>query len=238
MKKILICDDEVIILQGIRRILEGLYSNLEIKTANNGMDGYKLIAVWEPDVVITDIRMSVMDGLAMMERAAAEGISPRCIIISAYRDFEYARTAMRCGVQDYIIKPVNRFELADCVHKLLGPEEASASTGSCEKSSEDNVIIARAVQYIENNFYRNINLEEVSQTVDMNTAYFSTMFKKHTGKKYIDYLTDLRMEKARNLITNTNLKIVNIAQMVGYNSTKHFARIYKEKYGVTPGSDR
>lgn len=238
MKKILICDDEVIILQGIQRILEGLYSDLEIKTADNGMDGYKLIAVWEPDVVITDIRMPVMDGLAMMEKAAAEGISPRCIIISAYRDFEYARTAIRCGVEDYIVKPVNRFELADCVQKLLGLEKVFENGDICKKVPEENAAIGRAVQYIENNFYRNINLEEVSQTVDMNTAYFSTMFKKHTGKKYIDYLTDLRMEKARNLITGTNLKIVSIAQMVGYNSTKHFARIYKEKYGVTPGKDR
>ena len=72
----------------------------------------------------------------------------------------------------------------------------------------------------------------------MNTAYFSTLFKKQTGKKYIDYVTDLRMEKARKLILNTDLKIGAIAEMVGYGSTKHFTRIYKEKFGTTPNADR
>ena len=78
----------------------------------------------------------------------------------------------------------------------------------------------------------------MSQAVHMNTAYFSTLFKKQTGKKYIDYVTDLRMEKARKLILNTDLKIGAIAEMVGYGSTKHFTRIYKEKFGTTPNADR
>lgn len=238
MKKILICEDEVIIRQGIGRILEGIYGSLELREAGNGEEGYRLMAVWNPDLVITDIRMPVMDGLAMMEKAIATGITTRFIVISAYRDFEYARTAIRCGVKDYIVKPINRFELADCVKRLLGSEEAESGVEEKQELAEDGGSIGRAIQYIENNFYRNISLEEVSQSVHMNTAYFSTMFKKQTGRKYIDYLTDLRMEKARNLLENTDLKIGNIAMMVGYSSTKHFARVYKEKYGVTPGSSR
>jgi len=238
VKKILICEDEVIIRQGIGRILEGIYGSLELREAGNGEEGYRLMAVWNPDLVITDIRMPVMDGLAMMEKAIATGITTRFIVISAYRDFEYARTAIRCGVKDYIVKPINRFELADCVKRLLGSEEAEAGVEEKQEPAEDGGSIGRAIQYIENNFYRNISLEEVSQSVHMNTAYFSTMFKKQTGRKYIDYLTDLRMEKARNLLENTDLKIGNIAMMVGYSSTKHFTRVYKEKYGVTPGSSR
>ncbi len=174
----------------------------------------------------------------MIEKAQADGITTQYVVISAYRDFEYARTAIRCGVREYILKPVNRFELTDCVSRLLDmkePEDVEEETGT---APEESGSIGRAVQYIENNFYRNISLEEVSQVVHMNTAYFSTLFKKQTGKKYIDYVTDLRMEKARKLILNTDLKIVNIAEMVGYSSTKHFARIYKEKYGVTPNGER
>ena len=160
------------------------------------------------------------------------------MVISAYRDFEYARMAIRCGVREYILKPVNRFELTDCTSRLLGIREQAETKEEKGTVPEESGSIGRAVQYIENNFYRNISLEEVSQVVHMNTAYFSTLFKKQTGKKYIDYVTDLRMEKARKLILNTDLKIVNIAEMVGYSSTKHFARIYKEKYGVTPNGER
>ena len=238
MRKILICDDEAILRQGIRKILETCYRDMEIRECSDGMEGYKTMAVWNPDAVITDIRMPVLDGLAMIEKAQADGITAQYVVISAYRDFEYARTAIRCGVREYILKPVNRFELTDCVSRLLDmkePEDVEEETGT---APEESGSIGRAVQYIENNFYRNISLEEVSQVVHMNTAYFSTLFKKQTGKKYIDYVTDLRMEKARKLILNTDLKIVNIAEMVGYSSTKHFARIYKEKYGVTPNGER
>ena len=238
MIKNLICDDEAIIRQGIRKILENFYGDIEVRECGDGMEGYKTMAVWNPDAVITDIRMPVLDGLAMIEKALAAGITTQYVVISAYRDFEYARTAIRCGVREYILKPVNRFELTDCTSRLLGIREQAETKEEKGTVPEESGSIGRAVQYIENNFYRNISLEEVSQVVHMNTAYFSTLFKKQTGKKYIDYVTDLRMEKARKLILNTDLKIVNIAEMVGYSSTKHFARIYKEKYGVTPNGER
>lgn len=245
MKKILICDDEAIIRMGIRKLLEQYRNDLEIRDCADGREGYKVMAVWNPDAVITDIRMPVMDGLAMIERAEEAGLTAKYVVISAYRDFEYARTAIRCGVREYILKPINRFELTDCLERLLGEVGKTEKEGEEPAFAEDdgsiakdNGSIAKAIRYIENNFYRSISLEEVSRTVQMNSAYFSTLFRRQTGKKYIDYITDLRMKKARNLIQNTDLKIVDIAQMVGYSSTKHFARIYKEKYGTTPNEGR
>ena len=95
MRKILICDDEAIIRQGIRKILETCYRDMEIRECSDGMEGSKTMAVWNPDAVITDIRMPVLDGLAMIEKAQADGITAQYVVISAYRDFEYARTAMR-----------------------------------------------------------------------------------------------------------------------------------------------
>lgn len=238
MKKILICDDEAVIRLGIRKLLEQYRDDLVIRDCGDGMEGYKVMAVWNPDVVITDIRMPVLDGLAMIEKALEAGLSAKYVIISAYRDFEYARTAIRCGVKEYILKPVNRFELTDCLRRLLGAGGRAEREEERPAAAEENGSIAKAIRYIENNFYRNISLKEVSLSVQMNPAYFSTLFRRETGKKYIDYITDLRMEKARNLIQNTDLKIVNIAQMVGYASTKHFARVYKEKYGATPNAER
>lgn len=241
MKRILVCEDEDLIRKGICKIVESVCKEAEVRESDNGMEGYKIISMWNPHVVITDIRMPVMDGLSMIERARGEGARCSYVVISAYRDFEYARTAIRCGVREYILKPLNRFEVAACLERLLDMK-AGEGTGEADRGSteagEDGGSIGKAIQYIENNFYRSISLEEVSQAVHMNTAYFSTLFKKQTGKKYIDYVTDLRMEKARRLILNTDLKIGSIAGMVGYGSTKHFTRIYKEKFGTTPNADR
>ncbi len=239
MKRILVCEDEVLIRKGICKIVESVCQDAQIQECDNGMEGYKAIAMWEPHVVITDIRMPVMDGLTMIEKAQDDGAQCSYVIISAYRDFEYARTAIRCGVREYLLKPLNRFEVTACLERLLDIKaEVKAAGSTTAETADDGGSIGKAIHYIENHFYSSISLEEVSQAVNMNTAYFSTLFKKQTGKKYIDYVTDLRMEKARNLILNTDLKIGAIAEMVGYGSTKHFTRIYKEKFGTTPNADR
>ena len=238
--RILIVEDEVMIREGLARLIKSHTGHTVIGEASNGQEGLSLALRFKPDLVITDIRMPVMDGLAMIEKAQADGAQCSYVIISAYRDFEYARTAIRCGVREYILKPLNRFEVAACLERLLDMKAETMRTedGEKEEAAEDGGSIGKAIQYIEHNFYRSISLEEVSQAVHMNTAYFSTLFKKQTGKKYIDYVTDLRMEKARKLILNTDLKIGAIAEMVGYGSTKHFTRIYKEKFGTTPNADR
>ncbi len=238
MKKILVCEDEVLIRRGVCKIIADACRDVQIRECSDGQEGYRILTMWEPHAVIADIRMPVMDGLTMIEKARAGGSEAGFAVLSAYRDFEYARTAIRCGVKEYLVKPVNRFELLDCLARLLGEEILKNAEPEAKKEQEEGGSIGRALRYIENHFYQNISLEEVSRQVGMNTAYFSTLFKKQTGKKYIEYLTDLRMEKARRLLRNTDLKVSAVAEMVGYSSTKHFARIYKEKYGVTPNSGR
>ena len=241
MFQAMLCDDNEIILEGLSRQIdwEGLGICLS-GTAADGQDAWNQMKDNPPDILITDIRMPYIDGLELSR--LAKDLNPNIVllIISAYDDFEYARTAIRCGVREYILKPLNRFEVAACLERLLDMKAETMRTedGEKEEAAEDGGSIGKEIQYIEHNFYRSISLEEVSQAVHMNTAYFSTLFKKQTGKKYIDYVTDLRMEKARKLILNTDLKIGAIAEMVGYGSTKHFTRIYKEKFGTTPNADR
>ena len=147
MIKILICDDEAIIRQGIRKILENFYGDIEVRECGDGMEGYKTMAVWNPDAVITDIRMPVLDGLAMIEKALAAGITTQYVVISAYRDFEYARTAIRCGVREYILKPVNRFELTDCTSRLLGIREQAETKEEKGTVPEESGSSLRAVGF-------------------------------------------------------------------------------------------
>lgn len=169
MKRVLVCEDEDLIRKGICKIVEGVCRDVQVQECDNGLEGYKAIAMWNPHVVITDIRMPVMDGLAMIEKAQADGAQCSYVIISAYRDFEYARTAIRCGVREYILKPLNRFEVAACLERLLDMKAETMRTedGEKEEAAEDGGSIGKAIQYIEHNFYRSISLEEVSQAVHM-----------------------------------------------------------------------
>ena len=106
--KIIVVEDEIRIREGIRDLIGMLEEEWEFAgEAENGEAGLELIRSVHPEVVITDIRMAKMDGLKMLETARAEGIAVKAVVLSAYSEFEYARTAMKMGVTEYLLKPVS-----------------------------------------------------------------------------------------------------------------------------------
>lgn len=117
--KIIIVEDEVLIREGIRNLLESQEENWEIMgEAESGLSGLDLIRLVKPDVVITDIRMPDMDGLQMLEKAKEENLSFRAIVLSAYSEFEYARTAIRLGVTEYLLKPISIDEFFEALRNI------------------------------------------------------------------------------------------------------------------------
>lgn len=98
--------------------------------------------------------------------------------------------------------------------------------------------IKKAVNYIHNNYDKKITLKKLAEEVYLNPSYLSVLFKKETGENFIDYLTNYRIEKAKELLGRINLKIYQIANKVGYNNRKYFTEIFKKKTGITPNKYR
>ncbi len=106
--RIAIVEDEVRIREGLYKLLGKLGDEYEIAgEAANGLDGLELCRKEKPDLVITDVQMPNMDGLQMLQAIYDEGLDIKAIVLSAYSEFEYARTAMKLGVTEYLLKPVN-----------------------------------------------------------------------------------------------------------------------------------
>ncbi|HEX3048572.1 MAG TPA: helix-turn-helix domain-containing protein, partial [Bacillota bacterium] len=103
-----------------------------------------------------------------------------------------------------------------------------------KKDSKMIRAIARAQEFIKNNFMQDLTLKMASDYVGLSESHFSYLFTKTTGESFIDYLTRLRIEKAKELIGSTNLKIYEIALQVGYTSTEHFSRVFKKLTGISP----
>lgn len=104
---------------------------------------------------------------------------------------------------------------------------------SYDASSGENTINL-AKKYIENNYNKEICLDDVSRHVDLSTAYFSRLFKQQTGENFIDYLIKVRMEMGKTLLHETNLKTYQVGENVGYNNTKYFCKLFKNYTGYTP----
>ena len=103
------------------------------------------------------------------------------------------------------------------------------------KASEKSLgAVEAAKSYIQNNYSRDISLDEVSHTVNISPYYFSKIFKEDVGEGFVEYLTKIRMDKAKELLTTTECSMKEICSMVGYADPNYFSRSFKKNVGVTP----
>lgn len=125
------------------------------------------------------------------------------------------------------------------VKKYLLNLEDDLSIDDKNESKKTNLIaIKLAKQYIIDNFNKNITLKEVADTVFLSQNYLSELFKKETGEGFYDFLSQYRINIAKDLLTKTNLKVYEVAEKVGYSDSITFGRVFKKITGETPNSFR
>ena len=116
MYKVLIADDDSIICAGLQKLINWEeYGFTADDFALNGVEALKMMETKQYDLIITDIRMPKMDGIEFIKALQQKGYSPQIIILSGYRDFEYAQTALELGVKKYILKPVNEKKFIEAI---------------------------------------------------------------------------------------------------------------------------
>lgn len=258
-KVILIVDDEPRTRQGLKNMLESWSGGrYEVLTAEHAPQAMELLAKEPVVLLISDIRMPEISGLSLVERlsaAEAEGEAgaayrPAVILISGYAEFEYAQQAIQLGVVNYLLKPIRREKLIDTVERALqiGEERSRATLLArmmdrklLEAAGELNSVaepVKEALRYVEEHLNQGLGLRDAAQHVHLNPSYFSVLFKEQMGMTFIEYVTRLRIQKAKELLLQTKLPVGEIAERVGYQTTKYFNKVFKEYEGHSPGSYR
>ncbi len=245
MKNILIVDDEKFVRLGIKTMIErsDLCSG-EIIECKNGEEALKVLEEKNFDIIFSDIRMPLMDGIEFIRKIKNEELSDaNIVVISGYDDFNYAVEAMRNGACEYLLKPIERESFIAVLEKLdLGIEtktlEGVISTADVEEYENKIQKINRAVDYIKANYNQNINMAVVSNEVSMNYTFFSETFKEIKGESFVDYLKNVRISMAKQLLRTSCLQISRIANNVGFKDEKHFLKTFKAEVGCTPSEYR
>lgn len=249
MFKVLLVEDEQLIREGIKRLIEQLTSDFTVTMeAINGRQALACLGSEMPDLIISDIRMREMDGLAFITEARKRYAELPIMIISGYQDFQYAQQAIRCEVTDYLLKPINRRAFLMALEKIRGKlnklygldagEDRNPNTNGPALNRNHNFTIRNVKDYIAAHPEDDLSLKTIADFVDLHPAYLSHLFKGETGQNLSDYITDVRIERAKYLLSHTNLKVYNIARLSGYQSPKHFALVFKQQVGITPGAYR
>jgi len=106
------------------------------------------------------------------------------------------------------------------------------------REHSENPIIKKVCEYIDKNLSQDISLDQVASYVNVSTFYLSKLFKEEKNITFVNFLTDKRLDKSRDLLKQTNLSIKEITSECGWNDQNYFSRIFKNKYGVTPSEYR
>lgn len=242
MYNVLLVEDEKVIRNGmvvlINEVAVGFKAMWE---AGDGTRAWEILQHEMPDVLITDIRMPKMDGLHLIRKAKTLYPDMPVVIVSGYDDFEYARRAIKYGVQDYLLKPINRVEFVSTMEKVHArceaqKEETDASDSQPHPalSETDSPIIQEIKTYVLHHMDAEISLQAAAEKVHVHPNYLSQLFKKETGKNFSQFIREIRLSRAKELLRETNLKIYEVARLSGYVSDKHFTRVFKSAEGKTP----
>lgn len=258
MYKVAIIDDEPLIVEGLSKTMAWGKWNCQVAgTASDGKEGMKLIRERRPDIVITDINMPKMDGLRMIAGLKSEFPDMQIIILTGYREFEYARQAIELGVSRFLLKPSKMNELEEAVDAatkrldqmhspvvFIAEEEADTGTDpgeqtETEENSEANsFIVNNALEYIRNNSTEKLRLSDVADQVYVSQWHLSKLLNKHTGKTFSDILNGARMDRSKELLKDPSLRICDVAEMVGFQDLAHFSRVFKKMEGMSAGEYR
>jgi two-component system response regulator YesN len=139
----------------------------------------------------------------------------------------------RCGIYQRLLQMDNVNEVKKWIGEVR--QDLINYIGTREGTSYILRLILRAQKYIDDHFNEDISLVEVADTVNLNPCYLTTLFKRYTNMSYSEYLTQIRMKKAKNLLEKSAYKVYEIGEMVGYQNPYYFNRIFKKTIGLSPG---
>ncbi len=249
--RILLIDDEIVALNALKKRVDWVkYGFTEVWTAQDVASVKELLNKDSVDLMLCDIEMPGENGLALVEYTKKNYPNTQCIMVTCHADFDYIRQAMRYGVKDYILKPVDYEEL-ECLlvqftedyqrrqnKEKLGKlvEKTQERKKGIEESDMDSneERLETVKQYIEEHIQEKITVGDLANLIHINEQHLMRIFKRETGQSVVEYITERRIIIASNLLKDSDYTINFIADCVGCENYSYFTKLFKRFTGFTP----
>lgn len=245
--KLMIVDDEPKIRNGLVKLLGAREGWQVCGVFEDAHSALSALYEQEADVMVTDIKMPEVSGLELIRQIRERNQDIRIVILSGHSNFAYAQKAIELGVTRYLLKPTNPRELIavlEGIEKELFPASGDGTSGgpdaegNGDPAREDgevgNLLVQKAIRYVEVHYGGRITLKDMSEELHLSPNYLCELFKRHTGKNLMEYVTEYRMKKGKTYLGNVEYKVSDVALMVGYKEAKYFSSTFKKTYGMTP----
>ena len=256
MIRLLIADDEKLEREALAEMVARRFEHeVVLELAENGRKAADTAVLWGADLILMDIEMPGMSGLDAARAVLAQRPGCRVIFVTAYSLFQYAHEAVHLGACDYLLKPVDPDELEASIRRAMRqveaerkleelatakalPEPQDAGVAPAEDAADEDspaaMVMAQVRRYLEDNYMFDLSLDSVGEILHISPAYLSAQFKKYQKMNFLDCLTELRINAAKELLADPLRSTAEVASMVGYDDSSYFARAFKKRTGMTP----
>lgn len=253
MLKVAFVDDEYLVRNLLKNCLKWGELGIEIVgEAGSAQEALELVERVVPDILFIDINIPIMNGIQLSRAISEKYPHIRIIILTGYQEFEYAQSSIKIGVADFLTKPIIADEIRESVIRVKAKIERERSQRNevelLKKQVEEIVLeskddlfdeeetdIVKAVQdYLRENMADfELSLQKVAGVFYINQSYLSRIFKQRTGINFVEYLTDIRVQKAIELLKKTDLKVYRIAEKVGIIDPHYLGVCFKKLTGMS-----
>ena len=235
MMKVVVVEDEELVRRGI--VLAVDWASVDcivVGEAADGEEGLEVIRRYQPDLIITDIKMPKLGGIEMLRQLRAEGSRAYVVVLTAYSDFNYAQSALKLGAVDYLLKPFHDGELEAVVRRLQDSRQ-SRTVPELPTGGEKSKYVMEAMRYIAEHYNApDIGVGSVASSLGVSEGHLSHVFKKETSYTISNYITTYRIRMAMELLWDCRSRVYEVAEQVGYRDITYFSSTFKKVTGMSP----
>ena len=244
MCRVLIADDEPIEMTIISKMIQKNYGNqIDIVQAVNGREAINLFKERQCKIAILDIEMPGVNGLEAAAEIRRQNKECSIIFLTAFEDFTY-----ETGETSYLEKE-ELIAVMDEALRLIseGGRNEIGQAGMQEFLNNENESMEEIrvgsfqrsiLEFVQKHYQEDISLQDIAHVSNYSDAYFCKLFKQCFDKNFTTYLTELRVEKAKQLLKDMAVNVKEISELVGYRDSNYFTKVFKRMAGVTPSEYR
>ena len=245
--KLLLVEDNADVIRYLKSLLEEDYN---IETASTGADGFLKALETIPDLIISDVMMPEMDGFTLCKKLKADLRTSHIpiVLLTARSDFESRIEGLSTGADAYLSKPFNRRELFVRINALISSrkalqeryaslhEHAGVTTTALNgKYRREDAFMSKVRQLLEAHLSNEeFGITQLCEALAMSRSQLYRKFSALTDTTVNQFIIALRLEKARQLLSTTELNVSEVAYDTGFKNPAHFSRVFSERFGYPP----
>jgi YesN/AraC family two-component response regulator len=248
--RVLIIDDEPLAVEDLKSMIQWSdYGFQIVAVAGTGIEGLERYKQYRPDVMFIDMKLPTLSGLEVCSEIRMLDQHCQIVILTAYREFDFAREALKYNIAKYLLKhELNKQVLISLITEIRQNLQELALTDRTNLFQSQTIVppefdhhlelVNRMKNYINTAYALNIGVPEIARYVGGNISTVSRIFHDVTGTSPYQYLMEVRITNACKLIHNSLKTISEIGELVGFRSSQHFSRVFSSRVGCTPSQYR